>query len=104
MASATLASSGAAATFGKDGGGQDRKLSAAVEAAGPGGESRGDVADASATHPPGAGATLTIPLILFLAASAWGLRLIRREPDDVAGRPEWPPIESPDRPPARGRE
>jgi hypothetical protein len=106
MASATLASSGAGATFGHDGDGHGRKVSATVEAAAPGGDPRGGVAEASAAHPPGAGGTPTIPLILLLlAASAWALtRLVRREPGAVPGRREWPPIEPPDRPPARGRE
>jgi hypothetical protein len=99
MASATLASSGAGATFGKDRSAQGRKVSYAVEAAGPRGGSRGSVADASATHPPGAGATRAIPLILLLlATSAWVLtRLVQRDPGAVPGRREWPPIEPPDR-------
>jgi hypothetical protein len=103
MASATLASTGAGATFRKHGGGgQRRKLSAAVEAAAPRGESRGGVSDASATHPSGAGEPLAIPLILLLlAAGAGGLtRLARRDPRAVPGRREWPPIE----PPAGGDE
>jgi hypothetical protein len=66
-----------------------------------GGSSRGGVADATATHPAGSGLNMTIPLILLLlAATAWALtRVLRREPDMVPGRREWPPLEPPDRRP-----
>jgi hypothetical protein len=106
MTSAMLASIGARGTLGKDGGGQDRQVSDAVERDGRGGDLRGGVADASATHPPGASATLIVPLILLLLApGTWGLtRLVRREPGAIPGRREWPPIEPPDQPPARGYE
>jgi hypothetical protein len=41
---------------------------------------------------------MTVPVVLLLlAATAWALtRVLRREPDTVAGRREWPPLEPPE--------